>query len=118
LDTGDSLLASQGGKRYSTRYYSPEAKVPFCGDPTIASGVVLGETRGLGTYQLLTAIGKVGGEVSAEGGVTRAALTSVEPSHEDPAPGMVDAALAALGWKPPNWMTVSARPWDMPGPDT
>lgn len=94
-----AFLGSQRGNRYLTRYYSPEAEVSFCGHATIASGVVLGDTAGLGTYYLDTAIGEVAVEVSSVGGVTRAALTSVEPSHELPPPGLVDGALAALRWE-------------------
>lgn len=94
-----AFLASRSRDRFLARYYSPEAEVSFCGHATIASGVALGDTLGLGTYYLETAIGEVVVAVSAEEGITRAALTSVEPSHEDPAPGMVDEALSALDWK-------------------
>jgi PhzF family phenazine biosynthesis protein len=37
---------------WQIRYFSPELEVPFCGHATIASGSVLGESFGTGSYKL------------------------------------------------------------------
>jgi PhzF family phenazine biosynthesis protein len=94
-----AFIAPSTGLERTIRYYSPETEVSFCGHATIASGVVLGELAGAGTYQLNSAVGLVAVEVTDEGGETWAALTSVEPRHE-PAPDVfVGAVLKTLGWQ-------------------
>jgi PhzF family phenazine biosynthesis protein len=50
------VMPTVGADR-TVRYYSPEAEVSFCGHATIATGVVLGENDGDGTYQLATSVG-------------------------------------------------------------
>ena len=52
-----------------------------CGHATIATGVVLGEIEGDGTYRLATAIGEVPVTVQLIDGHREASLTSVEPKH-------------------------------------
>lgn len=47
-----AFVAPAIGSDRTVRYYSPEAEVSFCGHATIATGVVLGENGGDGTYQL------------------------------------------------------------------
>ena len=54
-----AFVAPGVGFARTVRYYSPEIEVPFCGHATIATGVVLGETGGAGTYRLATAVGEV-----------------------------------------------------------
>lgn len=82
----------------TTRYYSPEAEVSFCGHATIAAGVALGETRGDGRYRLRTAVGEIPVDVALHDGVREARLRSVPPRHEAAAADVVDAALRTLGW--------------------
>ncbi len=84
----------------TVRYYSPEAEVSFCGHATIATGVVLGETHGDGTYQLATSVGIVPVSVCQRDGHYQASLTSVEPSHTPAPQALVSEALSALGWTP------------------
>jgi PhzF family phenazine biosynthesis protein len=86
------------GTERTIRYYSPLAEVTFCGHATIATGVVLGETSGDGTYLLHTVAGDVPVAVRTTGSHREASLTSVEPRHEAASAGLVDAALAALAW--------------------
>ncbi|BBO70318.1 oxidoreductase [Desulfosarcina alkanivorans] len=93
-----AFVAPATGSRRRVRYYSPEAEVSFCGHATIATGVLLGESEGDGTYTLETAVGEVPVSVGVRNGVREASLTSVEPV-DSPAPdSLVDEALSALGW--------------------
>lgn len=92
-----AFLAPARGRERTVRYYSPEAEVPFCGHATIASGVLLGELEGEGTYRFATRPGVVPVEVRRREGRLEAALTSVAPRHET-APRELGAVLEALGW--------------------
>ncbi len=94
-----AFVAPAVGFDRTVRYYSPEAEVSFCGHATIATGVVLGENGGDGTYRLATSIGVVPVTVRTRDGNREASLTSVEPTHT-PAPDvLVNEALDALRWK-------------------
>lgn len=94
-----AFVAPQRGAAREIRYYSPEAEVPFCGHATIATGVALGALDGDGEYTLATRVGEVPVAVRSRDGVREASLTSVTPRHEPAPDALVDAALAALGWK-------------------
>jgi PhzF family phenazine biosynthesis protein len=94
-----AFVAPTTGAERTIRYYSPEAEVTFCGHATIATGVVLGAASGDGTYRLHTSVGVVPVAVETRDGRREASLTSVTPSHEPAPPALVDAALAALGWR-------------------
>jgi PhzF family phenazine biosynthesis protein len=74
-------------------------EVPFCGHATIATGVVLGETEGDGTYRLATAVGEIPVTVLSKGGVREASLTSVEPMFTGAPNTLVNEAISALGWE-------------------
>lgn len=93
-----AFIAPATGLERTVRYYSPEVEVPFCGHATIATGVVLGEVNGAGTYRLATPVGGVPVDVRESDGQWEAALTSVEPKHEVASNALVDEALAALRW--------------------
>ncbi|MGI9586466.1 MAG: PhzF family phenazine biosynthesis protein, partial [Acidimicrobiia bacterium] len=94
-----AFLAKSDDGTWTTRYYSPEAEVAFCGHATIASGVVLADLHGPGTFALNTAVGHVPVEVHKDSsGRSFASLISVEPTHEPVPPGVLDSALHALGW--------------------
>lgn len=91
------VVPTHGAAR-QVRYFSPEAEVPFCGHATIATGVLLGERDGDGTYQLSTNVGEVPVVVRVRDGQRDASLTSVVPRHE-PAPArLVGDVLATLNW--------------------
>lgn len=93
-----AFVAPEAGAVRTIRYYSPAAEVSFCGHATIATGIVLGERDGDGTYLLQTTVGDVPVEVRTRDGQREAMLTSVEPRHEPVPDALLDAALAALGW--------------------
>ncbi len=94
-----AFLAPPMGAERTIRYFSPSCEVPFCGHATIASGVVLGTSTGVGTYRLQTPVGLVPVSVSLENGRPMAALTSVEPRQEPARPELVAAVLDGLGWR-------------------
>lgn len=95
-----AFIAPASGPERTVRYYSPEAEVSFCGHATIATGVVLGDAEGDGTYRLATAVGEVPVTVCTRGGVREASLTSVAPRYTTAPDALVREALSALGWKP------------------
>jgi PhzF family phenazine biosynthesis protein len=94
-----AFLAPDIGEARTVRYFSPLAEVTFCGHATIAAGVVLGETDGDGTYRLSTAAGEVPVTVRTSEGRRTASLTSVEPKHAPASDQLVEAVLAAMGWR-------------------
>ncbi len=94
-----AFLAPKTGKRRTVRYYSPEAEVPFCGHVTIASGVVLGNAEGDGTYLLDSIVGEIPVEASSKNGIKQASLTSVEPKYEQPSEQLLKQVLATLNWQ-------------------
>jgi PhzF family phenazine biosynthesis protein len=93
-----AFVAPTNGSDRTVRYYSPEAEVSFCGHATIATGVVLGENSGDGTYRLATPVGIVPVTVCQRDGNYEASLTSVEPRYKPAPSALVSEALAALGW--------------------
>jgi len=97
-----AFVAPASGRDRFVRYYSPEAEVSFCGHATIATGVVLGETEGDGTYRLTTAVGEVPVTVGTRDGIREASLTSVEPKYILAPDALVSEALSILGWKSVN----------------
>ncbi len=94
-----AFVAPASGSERIIRYYSPETEVTFCGHATIATGVLLGETAGDGTYRLATLAGEVPVSVRTRDGHREASLTSVEPKYRLATETLLGEALAALGWK-------------------
>lgn len=94
-----AFVAPVSGWERTVRYYSPEAEVSFCGHATIATGVVLGETEGDGTYTLSTAVGEVAVTVRTRDGIREASLTSVEPTYTAASQTLISEVLSALGWE-------------------
>lgn len=94
-----AFLAPASGAQRTIRYYSPQAEVSFCGHATIASGVLLGEVGGEGTYRLATTQGEVLLAVKRREGRLQASLTSVEPRHRPAEAALLDESLEALGWR-------------------
>ena len=94
-----AFVAPARGLERTIRYYSPKAQVTFCGHATIATGVVLGQTEGEGTYRLATVAGEVPVAARIRDGRVEASLTSVEPRHEAPSRELLEGALDLLGWR-------------------
>lgn len=94
-----AFVAPTKGRHRTIRYFSPEGEVTFCGHATIATGVVLGDAEGDGTYQLATRVGQVPVTVTTRNGIREASLTSVTPEHAPAPEALVEEALFALGWE-------------------
>jgi PhzF family phenazine biosynthesis protein len=93
-----AFVAPAAGPARTVRYFSPEAEVSFCGHATVATGVVLGQLDGDGTYRLSTSVGPVPVSVRSKDGRREASLTSVLPRQAPVADAVLAEALAALGW--------------------
>ncbi len=93
-----AFVAPRTGFKRIVRYYSPEAEVPFCGHATIATGVLLGEESGEGSYTLSTCVGDISVQICSDGGIKTASLTSVEPKQKSAEKEFVNEALISLGW--------------------
>lgn len=79
------------------RYFAPEMEVPFCGHATIASGSVLGEYFGEGTYKLFINQGEISVSVSKSAtGVIITTLQSPETWSEPAPQDYTNKILAAL----------------------
>ncbi len=73
----ETAFLTQMDDGWKIRYFAPETEVPFCGHATIASGAVLGELHGEGTYRLYLNQGEISVTVSkSEAGVFSATLQS------------------------------------------
>ena len=83
---------------WRVRYFSPEIEVPFCGHATIATGYVLGEQNGEGTYRLHLNDGSI--DVTVEKTATDTLYVSLTspPTLSEPAPSKyVNQVLEAFG---------------------
>jgi PhzF family phenazine biosynthesis protein len=94
-----AFVAPARGARRTVRYYSPEAEVSFCGHATIATGVLLGQLEGDGSYALDTPVGTVPVVAQSRDGVREASLTSVAPAHTAASEELLTEVLAALDWR-------------------
>lgn len=93
-----AFVAPASGACRTVRYYSPEIEVPFCGHATIATGVVLGQRDGEGTYTLATRAGEVEVAARRREGRLEASLRSVDTRNEPVTEACLDEALDCLGW--------------------
>ena len=95
-----AFVAPAAGLDRTIRYFSPKAEVSFCGHATIATGVLLGELDGEGTYRLDTSVGEVPVAVRRDpSGHFEASLTSVATKQRDAEDDLLDKALSALDWR-------------------
>ncbi|PAU75502.1 PhzF family phenazine biosynthesis protein [Halomonas salipaludis] len=94
-----AFIAPAKGERRTARYYSPEAEVSFCGHATVASGVLVGQLSGAGSYLLETAVGEVSVTVRDVAGEWQASLVSVAPEYRPAEPELVEEVRELLGWQ-------------------
>lgn len=86
-------------RRYTVRYFAPQAEVPFCGHATVALGAALGKALGSGDLVLDTAAGPVSvtsGQRSS--GEWWARLASVDARQQPAEEAIVQQALDCFGW--------------------
>jgi PhzF family phenazine biosynthesis protein len=93
-----AFVAPMAGLSRTVRYFSPEIEVPFCGHATIATGVILGQLCGAGTYSLATPVGEIPVAVEQCEGQWQATLTSVEPESRSVSANLLAEVLATLRW--------------------
>jgi PhzF family phenazine biosynthesis protein len=96
-----AFLVPRGDGRFTVRYFSPKAEVPFCGHATIASAAAYAERHGPGVLYLDTHAGviEVSTTVAADGTMT-ATLISVEPQTRPITASDLATLLEALRWAP------------------
>lgn len=85
---------------YRVRYFSPRAEVAFCGHATIAIAVALADRDGPGLLHFATPAGVVTVATAATPAGITATLTSVGTRTRPAEAGELQAALAALRWRP------------------
>ena len=94
----ETVFAAPHGESWTTRYFSPESEVPFCGHATIALGAVLAKEYGAGRYQLSLSEGDIDVTASMENGESRSTLSS-RPTHNEPiGETVIDEALQLFGY--------------------
>jgi PhzF family phenazine biosynthesis protein len=94
----ETVFAAPTTEGWMTRYFSPEAEVPFCGHATIALGAVLAAEKGNSRYRLLLQTGEIEVEASVQDGSGHATLRSL-PTHSRPADdGVISEALHLFGY--------------------
>lgn len=91
------FAAPQKDREWTTRYFSPESEVPFCGHATIALGAALAERFGAGTHTLHLNETSITVEGEAVGELFSAALQSPPTSNEPVGDDMLNAALELFG---------------------
>ncbi|MFK7939987.1 MAG: PhzF family phenazine biosynthesis protein [Roseovarius sp.] len=91
-------MADGRGRR--TRYFAPQAEVPFCGHATIALGAALGAAHGAGEYALVLNDTQISVTAYQEDGVWGAQLTSPRTSHAPVPKDVLADVLALFGLEP------------------
>ena len=94
-----AFVAPATGRARTVRYFSPEMEVPFCGHATIATGVALAATDGVGVFTLDTRAGRIPVTVSENEGRVEASLVSVDTGHEAASAALIAEVTALLGWR-------------------
>lgn len=94
----ETVFAAPTTEGWTTRYFSPETEVPFCGHATIALGAVLAAEKGNSRYRLLLHTGEIEVEASVQNGIGRATLRSL-PTNSRPADDtLITEALHLFGY--------------------
>jgi len=94
----ETAFAARDGDAWTTRYFAPEAEVPFCGHATIALGAQLGASYGAGRYRLNLSDGSIDVTARQDGAHWAAELTS-PPTTSAPLDRDVQHAILDLfGW--------------------
>lgn len=97
----ETVFAAQEADRvWTTRYFSPESEVPFCGHATIALGAALAERFGAGIHTLNLSEASVTVEGSAGDGLVSAALQSPPTWNRPINAALQTEALSLFGLAP------------------
>lgn len=94
----ETVFAAQEADRvWTTRYFSPESEVPFCGHATIALGAALAERFGAGTHTLNLSEASITVEGAVDGELFSAALQSPSTWNKPVDEALQADALALFG---------------------
>lgn len=94
----ETVFAAQEADRvWTTRYFSPESEVPFCGHATIALGAALAERFGAGTHTLNLSEASITVEGAVDGELFSAALQSPSTWNKLADKALQAEALALFG---------------------
>lgn len=91
------VVGSTGERRFTVRYFSPAAEVPFCGHATVALAVALSEKRGPGEFVFDTPIGHVSLTAVKNDAGTEVSFISVAPAQRQLRDGARAELFALLG---------------------
>lgn len=91
----ETVFAAPQQGAWRTRYFAPEAEVPFCGHATIALGATLGAAHGAGEYRLILNDADISVTALPSGEI---ALMSPPTRYQSAPDELVAEALALFGW--------------------
>ncbi|PCJ75742.1 MAG: PhzF family phenazine biosynthesis protein [Rhodobacteraceae bacterium] len=94
----ETVFAAPQGNGFRTRYFAPQAEVPFCGHATIALGAALGAANGAGVYPLILNDTDVSVEAMPNGDEWSATLQSPRTGYRTADKDLVVRALDLFGW--------------------
>ena len=95
----ETVFAAPQGNGFRTRYFAPDAEVPFCGHATIALGAALGAAHGATVYPLILNDTEVSVEAIDTADGWAATLRSPTTSYRDVEPDLALRALKLFGWQ-------------------
>lgn len=93
----ETVFAARQGNGFRTRYFAPQAEVPFCGHATIALGAALGAAHGAGVYPLILNDTEVSVEAIKVDGGWAAELRSPATSNRNAEPELRARVLELFG---------------------
>jgi PhzF family phenazine biosynthesis protein len=94
----ETVFAAPTAEGLTTRYFSPEAEVPFCGHATVALGAILAAEKGNGRYRLLLQTGEIEVEASVQNGTGHATLRSLPTNSRPAGETLIREALHLFGY--------------------
>jgi PhzF family phenazine biosynthesis protein len=95
------FVTAVDGDRFTVRYFSPGAEVPFCGHATVALAVAVAEREGPGERVFVTPAGDVPVlATTADDGTVLVMMTSVDPVVRPIDPVVLGGLLTLLGLVP------------------
>lgn len=94
----ETAFAALSGESWTTRYFSPESEVPFCGHATIALGAVLAAEIGDGHYRLSLRTGEIEVEARMQNGTGHATLRSLPTRSEAASETLTNDTLHLFGY--------------------
>ncbi len=95
----ETVFAAPQGDGFRTRYFAPDAEVPFCGHATIALGAALGAANGAAVYPLILNDTEVSVEAIETVDGWAATLQSPMTSYRAVEPELTSRALNLFAWQ-------------------